>query len=243
MTNPTKRKRTAPRPKGVSKTATNVSNKNLTLLSPEVSGWVKIQEWPKLFVLYRCGKKIRAELQPELADTEKRLESGHSENDFTADKLSRAFGHLAFLQLAEKAEHIIKADSPALMEFRRCAIQLLTEALGEHAEKMFFSPKVTTAENAVMDLVALVKRSGEGILKRRFNPVRGRGTSISLALLAIWHAKAQCERHGRLASKAEIQECLSAIGLGFSEKCKDTKGRWREVFDRAGLSDLPDYPP
>jgi hypothetical protein len=239
MKRATKRQATAPKSKNIAEPATSESGKKLSLLSPEMSGWKRIQEWPKLFVLYRRGEEYLAELQPELSYVEKRLASGHSPADLLPDKLGRAMWFLALFEYS-KRDPAIDSNSFGFIPFRNIAIELLSETLGGLAGKLFFSSK-EAAENSYMDMVALVKRTGEGVVKRRFNPMSYKG-NLSLPLLAIWHAKILCEHHGRLPSKAEVKERLSMIGLGFSKKSKAAKQNWSSVFHRAGLGELPDIP-
>lgn len=208
-------------------------------MAPEASGWIKINEWPELFVLYRRGSEYLAELQPELATIEKRLMSGHSFQDLASAKLDGALGRLAFLEFARR-DSATNHNSWGFLELRREAIEQLTETLGELALKLFYSSK-EAAENSYMDMVALVKRTGEGIVKSRFDPMRYKG-KWALPVLAIWHSKMLCEHYGRLPSKAEVKERLSLIKLGFSKKSNATKGNWNQVFYRAGLDKLPDTP-
>jgi len=234
-----KKKLPAPKSACVSEETSKESGKNLTLLSPEMSGWVRVQEWPELFILYRRGSEKLAELQPELATIEERLMSGHCAQDSASAKLGRAFGLLAFLEFARN-DPSTNHESKGFLEIGRKAVGLLTETLGGLAGKLVFSSK-EAAENSYMDMVALVKRTGEGIVKRRFDPMRYKG-KWSLPVLAIWHAKMLCEYHGRLPSKAEVRERLIMIDMDFSKKSKATKSNWNQVFDRAGLRNLPDTP-
>jgi hypothetical protein len=213
-------------------------------MAPEASGWIKINEWPELFVLFRRGSEYLAELQPELATTEKRLMSGHSLEDLASAKLDGALGRLAFLEFARR-DSATNHNSWGFLELRREAIEQLTETLGELALKLFYSSK-EAAENSYMDMVALVKRTGEGIVKSRFDPIRYKG-KWALPVLAIYYAKLLCQQHGRLPSKAEVKErlmapSLVAMKLGFSKKSNAHKGNWNQVFDRAGLGELPDTP-
>jgi len=207
-------------------------------MSPEASGWIKIQEWPGLFVLYLRSGEHLAELQPELAATEKRLVSGHGE-DLASAKLDGALGLLAFLEFARR-DSATNHNSWGFLELRREALGLLTETLGDLAIKLFFSSK-EAAENSYMDMVALVKRTGEGIVKRRFDPLHYKG-KWALPVFAIRHARSLCEYHGRLPAKTEVKELLVKLGLDFSKKSKATKSNWNQVFDRAGLGELPDTP-
>jgi hypothetical protein len=45
-----------------------------------------------------------------------------------------------------------------------------------------------------------------------------------------------------LPAKTEVKELLVKLGLDFSKKSKAHKGNWNQVFDRAGLHNLPDTP-
>jgi hypothetical protein len=239
-----KGKAPAPKVKAKAKPTKNKPQPTPAPMSPEASGWIKIQEWPGLFVLYRRGSEHLAELQPELEANEKRLMSGHGLEDLASAKLDRAWGLLAFLEFARR-DSATNHNSWGFLELRREAIGLLTETLGELALKLFYSSR-EAAENSYMDMVALVKRTGEGIVKRRFDPIRYKG-KWALPVLAIYYAKLLCEQHGRLPSKAEVKErlmapSLVAMKLGFSKKSNAHKGNWNQVFDRAGLGGLPDTP-
>jgi hypothetical protein len=238
-----KGKAPAPKAKAKPKPTKNKLQPAPAPMSPEASGWIKIQEWPGLFVLYLRSGEHLAELQPELAATEKRLVSGHGE-DLASAKLDGALGLLAFLEFARR-DSATNHNSWGFLELRREAIGLLTETLGDLAIKLFFSSK-EAAENSYMDMVALVKRTGEGIVKRRFDAIRYKG-KWALPVLAIYYAKLLCEQHGRLPSKAEVKErlmapSLVAMNLGFSKKSNAHKGNWNQVFDRAGLGELPGTP-
>lgn len=238
MKKATKRKKPATKAKAQPKPVKVKPKPSPAPMSPEAVGWIKINEWPGLFVLYRRGSEHLAELQPELAANEKRLMSGHGE-DLASAKLDGALGLLAYLDFARR-DSATNHNSWGFSELRREAIGLLTETLGDLAIKLFFSSK-EAAENSYMDMVALVKRTGEGIVKRRFDPMHYKG-KWALPVLAIWHAKMLCEYHGRLPSKTEVKERLAMIGMGFSKKSKATKGNWNQVFFRAGLTELPDTP-
>lgn len=228
----------APAPKAKAKPKPTKNKPQPAPMSPEASGWIKIQEWPGLFVLYRRSGEHLAELQPELATTEKRLVSGHGE-DLPSAKLDGALGLLAFLEFARR-DSATNQNSSGFLELRREAIGLLTETLGDLAIKLFFSSK-EAAENSYMDMVALVKRTGEGIVKRRFDPLHYKG-KWALPVFAIRHARSLCEYHGRLPAKSEVKELLVKLGLDFSKKSKAPKSNWNQVFDRAGLGELPDTP-
>ena len=238
MKKATKGKAPAPKVKAKPKPTKSKLQASPAPMSPEAAGWIKLNEWPGLFVLYRRSGEHLAELQPELAATEKRLVSGHGD-DLASAKLDGALGLLAFLEFARR-DSATNHNSSGFLELRREAIGLLTETLGDLAIKLFFSSK-EAAENSYMDMVALVKRTGEGIVKRRFDPLHYKG-KWALPVFAIRHARSLCEYHGRLPAKTEVKELLVKLGLDFSKKSNAHKGNWNQVFDRAGLRDLPDTP-
>jgi|Laugresu1bdmlbdd_1035124.scaffolds.fasta_scaffold01400_2 hypothetical protein len=238
MKKATKGKAPAPKVKAKPKPTKSKLQASPAPMSPEAAGWIKLNEWPGLFVLYRRSGEHLAELQPELAATEKRLVSGHGD-DLASAKLDGALGLLAFLEFARR-DSATNHNSSGFLELRREAIGLLTETLGDLAIKLFFSSK-EAAENSYMDMVALVKRTGEGIVKRRFDPLHYKG-KWALPVFAIRHARSLCEYHGRLPAKTEVKELLVKLGLDFSKKSNAHKGNWNQVFDRAGLRNLPDTP-
>ena len=96
MKKATKRKAPDPKSKAQPKPVKVKPKPSPAPMSPEAVGWIKINEWPGLFVLYRRGSEHLAELQPELAANEKPLMSGHGE-DLASAKLDGALGLLAYL--------------------------------------------------------------------------------------------------------------------------------------------------
>lgn len=63
---------------------------------------------------------------------------------------------------------------------------------------------------------------------------------VNKALAAIEVARQLCEEERRLPRKAEVQARLEELGVNFSPKSKGLKGKWADVFARAGLAELPD---
>ena len=85
-----------------------------------------------------------------------------------------------------------------------------------------------------------------GCLVRTKFPGRGRGNrSYDPCRRQCWrsaYARALCAKHRRLPTKREVRSALEAIGVGYA-RSKDQDGKWADLFVRAGLGDLPDYPP
>ena len=96
------------------------------------------------------------------------------------------------------------------------------------------------AELAEARVVSFVKRAAGGLVRINYpKPAKGSGDVVSKKLLAIWQARALCERLRRLPTKQEVCESLEAIGVSYA-RSKDAPEKWRDLFLHAGLSSLPD---
>ena len=98
------------------------------------------------------------------------------------------------------------------------------------------------AHTASCALDALLRRTLRRMMKVAFpwdGKAKGSGDAFPKELMAIWHAKGLCGHLRRLPTKTEVQERLEAINVRY-KKSKGLKGKWRDMFDRAGLSKLPD---
>jgi hypothetical protein len=97
------------------------------------------------------------------------------------------------------------------------------------------------AHTASCALDALLRRTLRRMTKAAFpwdSRANGSGDVLPKELLAIWHAKALCGHLRQLPTKTVVRERLVAIGVKYYGK--NQRRDWQEMFDRAGLSELPD---
>jgi hypothetical protein len=207
-------------------------------LDPRTQGWVLEQSWPRLFDLYVKDGEARAELSPELNAIQNALLRGHSPDDNDAAMLERA---LFMSCLIHAGMEDGAGDSSEFDYWRRQVGNDLAVVLGPVIEKILAAKTQARAELAAEAFINLAKRAAEGLVRTKFpGATRGnKGSALPKALLAIQCARALCEVHRRLPTKAEVRQRLEAIGVDYKNS-NDAEKRWNDLFARAGLSELPD---
>ena len=206
----------------------------VSLLDPRLEGWKVENVWPGLFTLYFRGSEARAECGPELQGILNRKQRGHRNDDKHAPLVERSLFWLSCGWLAKDTASFgwrhIEGD----------VFRDLVEALGENAAALCSAQTEAKAELAATDLMAIFKRSVDGMVRIKFpKKAVGSGEVLPKEVLAIWNAQEACAYLRRLPRKQEVRERLELIGVTFSVRSKDVEGKWKSLFDRAGLSGLP----
>jgi hypothetical protein len=220
--------------------STSSKPKSLSLLSPEVQGFLLSQVWRDLFALYTKGDEVRVELSPELRKIEWALLRGHTNYDESSPKISTS---LFWLMLREFArEEGLEHSTFGFAHAADAVFANLSESFGAAVLKINTAKNEEDAKEAAKAACAMFKRALDGIVKSKFpQRARGSGDVIPKEVLAIWTAQGLCQHLRRLPTKAEVRQKLEAIGVIYAEgKSKDVEGKWRDLFGRSGLFQLPD---
>ena len=224
--------------------------------TPEALGYVQTQQWETLFTLYVRRDEVFVQLEPELAKTVAALRRGrgtdHDQRGHVkSSKLEHALRLLNFVfrmhsdrknmphyevlapYVQEKSMEILEAMGEALSPHLQQLVNAILEAPG-NPEKHH-----RRAEQASLELNALFLRTWYAMTRAAF-PARapGSGKAFPKELLAIEHAQMLCGKLRRLPTKTEVQESLEKLGVKYPDN-KNQRGNWRKMFNRAGLSELP----
>jgi len=207
----------------------------VSLLDPRNEGWEIIGVWPGLFTLYVKGDESKANLSPELVTIEECLSRGHSSTDKDAFKVEGEMTLLALQYMVAKED---KSDC-VVKGFGVDVFKSLASSLGSVVFKIESSKNEAQAELAACELGALMKKVASGLVRKKFpKKARGSGWSYHRERIAIWNARILCEHLRRLPTKSEVRHRLEAIGIEWPNQ--GWGGKWGELFEKAGLSGLPD---
>jgi hypothetical protein len=208
-----------------------------SLLDPRTHSWKLTESWPTLFDLYVKNGEARVDLSPELQSIENALWRGHSVDDHDVAILERSLFKSCVINRGVKDG---VGNSFGFGHLRQDVGNDVAISLGPTVEKILTASTPEQAELAAEGAINLLKRAFGGVVHTKFpSATRGNTSLIPKAVLAIWHARLLCERFRRLPTKAEVRQALEAIGISYA-RSKDPKGRWEDLFIRAGLSDLPE---
>jgi hypothetical protein len=237
-----------------------------SLLLPEASGFILLERWSGLFSLYIRGDEVKVESEPELAETEQRLERGYYyKSDATEEKvfedekmlmLEKALWRISIYS-STPIDQCDEAAKDLLTRFTLEGVDMMSEALSPHleqflsavfaAEKQFGQSRnkaYRRAHSASCAMNALFLRAYDGMMRAAFPEKKratGSGEPYSKALMAILYAKMLCADLRRLPTKTEVRERLQAIGIAYKSANKRRRDEeWRKLFEKAGLDDLPD---
>ena len=257
---PTPRKRNvaAAKPKAYETTKEgSPKSKTAQRLTPEVLGYVLTRRWETLFRLYVRKDEVFVQLEPELAKLKETLRRGRGTGrdqlkHVKSSKLEQALRLLDFVfRVHSDRKNNVHYDQVKPWVHKRSmeVLEAMGEALSPHLRRL---TKATLeapgnpekhrrrAEQASSDLNALFLRTLYGMIREAF-PARapGSGEDYPKELLAIEHAQMLCGQLRRLPAKTEVRKSLEELGVKYPDN-KNQKGKWKSMFDRAGLSELPD---
>ena len=212
-----------------------------SLLDPRCDGWQWRANLGGLFTLYVRGDETRVELSRELQHVKNRIcRNRPGENE---DHEYDAFERMMFRAAIFAYGHLDGDDcqSFGFDSFRKDIAQEAIDAIGSVALEILKAPTREKGDAAVCRLSALARRAGRGMLAAKFpRRAKSSGRQTPKELLMIETARVLCMVLRRLPTKREVRELLTARGIGFSTKCKDVEALWSRLFERAGLTRLPD---
>lgn len=250
--------------KKIAKKKKSTTAKAKQVVSKARKHWKKSGELGELFVIWTDGKERMAWLHPELEARRKLLSRGHRESENKtprALKLEKAFERIAVAarnpshwkgEFAEPViSYMIESLGAPLVE-----VFFADETTAKNAATLCEKIFRTAIDGLIQDRFP-TKQDGEGeertgevkpavLLNAKFLPDEPIGKmarkviqNTSWSLAAIEAAREIAEETGRIPQMAEVRDRLESQGLVFSKKSKDTKGKWLDVFKRAGLQELP----
>lgn len=232
-------------------------------LAPEQFGFTLHERWKGLFSLYVKGKEVLVEIEPALAAVEAAVLRGRFTNHWdpkhqNAMKLEKSLGQMSFYSRVRNGDFLglNEGGKRLLQQLALESVEMLNEALNPRLEELNAAiwtmqeykqrcnaEKVhRRAEQAASDLRAVFKRACEGMISAAFHAkkrARGSGDARPKEFWAIRYAQMLCGYLRRLPTKTEVRERLEATGVKYPDN-KNQRRAWREMFDRAGLGDLPD---
>jgi hypothetical protein len=213
-----------------------------SLLDPRCDGWRWHANLGGLFILYVRGDETRVELSRELWRVQNRIcRNRPGENE---DHECDAFEQMLFLTALFEYARLEGNDcqSSGFVSFRKDIAQDAVDAFGSLALEIFGAPTREKGDAAVCRLEAFARRAGRGMLAVKFpRRAKSSGRQTPKELLVIEAARTLCgDLTRRLPTKREVRELLTAKGVRFSPKSKDVEALWSRLFERAGLSSLPD---
>jgi hypothetical protein len=216
------------------------SNTAPSLLSWEARGYTLVQTWDGLFCLYSKGDEFVAELSPELRKIEWALLRGHTNYDESSPKISESMFWLCVQAFARK-----EGDGLNIADFEQAAGKVysdLAETLGVEILRIVTAQSEEEASEAAKTARSMFDRAIAGMVKGRFpKKARGSGDAFPKEVMAIWTAQGLCGHLRRLPTKAEVREKLEMIGVTYAvANSGDVEGKWRDLFGRSGLYNLPD---
>jgi hypothetical protein len=191
-----------------------------------------------LFDLYTRDGEARVELSPELNARKNDLTLDSSDDNGDAARLGRVLYWAVVIHTAMEEG---KGDSFGFDYFRRELADDCVALFGPIVKRIREAKTERLAKGAAMGITNLAKRATNRIVRMKFpGPTRGNNSAApKKALEAIRIARALCEEHRRLPTKAEVRQSLEAAGFDY-RRSKDPKKRWNDLFVAAGLGDLPD---
>lgn len=226
-------------------------------LTPEVLGYILTHRWETLFTLYVRKDEVFVQLEPELAKTEATLRRGRgTDHDqlrhVKSLKLEQALRLLNFvfrMHSDRKNMPHYEVLKPYVQEKSMEILEAMGEALSPHLQQLVSATLEAPskpekhrrrAEQASLELNALFLRTWYAMTRAAF-PARapGSGEAFPKELLAIEHAQMLCGQLRRLPTKTEVRKSLEELGVKYPDN-KNQRSNWREMFKRAGLSELPD---
>jgi hypothetical protein len=209
------------------------SNQNNNL---EDDGWVLVKDWPELFRLYERGGYYKTIAYPNISAIRNALLRGHLIGDIDTAKVEEAL-------LLVAAGRTISSDfyKENDLGIEKYAFMHLVDAIGHHVLKAYAVDSKDEAEAACDDAVSIFKKAMRGILRmHHYIPSQHTGELFPRAVMAISFADLHCCSTKRLPTKSELRSAMEQAGFGYSSNSKGIAGKWREMFETAGLGELPD---
>ena len=241
-------------------TATNVTKAE----TENQNHWRKTGTLGNLFVLWTDGRKWTVWLHPALEARRKHLSRGHREDPEKTPrslKLEAAFERIAVTARNPSQWENEFAEATFSFMIEGLGIPLAEVFFGSEASAKnagTFCEKIFSAaiDGLIQDRFPTkqngerAERTGEidsaAVLNARFfsnEPIGKKAREaiqrVNWALAAIESARQLAEETGKLPRKADVIARLEGGGLVFSNKSKDKKGKWSDIFKRAGLEELP----
>lgn len=211
----------------------------VSLLSPTMRGFSLSERWDGLFDLYTKDDEILVELAPDLQKVEWALLRGHTNYDASSQRISASMFRLLLREFSrmEGRPH----DTFGFDHAAREVYADLSETIGSKVLAIFTAHSEEEAQKSAKEACSMFKRALDGMVKSKYpQKARGSGDAIPKEVLAIWTAQGLCHHFRRLPTKSEVRQKLEAIGVTYAaEKSKDVEGKWRDLFGRSGLHDLP----
>lgn len=160
-----------------------------------------------------------------------------------------------------------RAVAPSEWHYAEDVFSLIIAAVGKPMVDVFFA-KETAANNGGTECKKILSAAIDAIIQDRFpgangTPIRNGEIDCGVALNAAHHpdtrereearaalaetnkplaaieaAKELCQELKRLPRKSEVIERLEMLGVSFSARSKDHKGKWMDCFERSGLAAL-----